>query len=312
MNGLVIHYLRFTVEAETPIELGPQAGAQLRGALYDALRDQACAAPNGRHDPGQAGWCPVCWLMAREDPSAARGKDVPRAFAVQPPLDPIRYYRAGQRFSFGISLFGDAVTIFPYIVLALPLMGQRGIGYGRGRFILRHAEALDPLSGDNESLMEEGSRAVRQPSLAVGSAQISAQAVYLSADRISLRFLTPTRLTEGQSLVKRPVFRTVIARLLERFDTLSSEYGHSETASPWQVLTTLASRIRLAEDNTEWVEVHSGSRRRGNVTPISGFVGTATYEGDLAPFREWLLWGQCIQIGKNSVKGDGMYEVVRG
>ncbi len=82
MAGLKVHHFRFTAEAQTPVELGPQAGGQLRGALYDALRRQSCAAPGGVHDPGQAEWCPVCRLMAREDGQAARGKDVPRAFAM--------------------------------------------------------------------------------------------------------------------------------------------------------------------------------------------------------------------------------------
>jgi hypothetical protein len=311
MGGLVVHHVRFTVEAQTPIELGPQAGAQLRGALYNALIAQACTAPGGHHDPAQADWCPVCRLMAREDPTAVRGKDVPRAFAIQPPLDEARRYASGQRLVFGLSLFGDAIAVFPYIVLALPTMGHKGVGYGRGRFVLRRVEACNPLTGATELLMGEGPRRVRQPTLSVTPEQVSAAATQLPADRLALNFLTPTRLTEGQALVKRPVFRPLIARLLERFDTLNREYGQAESASPWQELTTLANAIRVTEDDTQWVEVHSGSRRRGDTTPISGFVGKVTYEGGLAPFREWLLWGQSIQVGKNAVKGDGLYEIMR-
>ncbi len=311
MTGLAVHHLRFSVEAQTPIELGLQAGAQLRGALYNALRSQSCTAPGAKHDPAQVDWCPVCRLMAREDPEAIRGKDIPRAFAVQPPLDRFPRYAPGQRFCFGISLFGDAIAVFPYIVLALPLMGQTGVGYGRGRFVLRRIEACNPLTGEVEVLMEEGAHGVHQPTLSVTPEQVNLAAMCLPADRLTLQFLTPARLTEGQVLVKRPVFRTLIARLLERFDTLNREYGHALSASPWEELTAQAEAIRIAEDRTQWVEVYSGSRRRGYSTPISGFVGPVMYEGDLDVFRVWLLWGQSIQVGKNVVKGDGLYEVVR-
>jgi hypothetical protein len=97
--------------------------------------------------------------------------------------------------------------------------------------------------------------------------------------------------------------------LLERFDILNFEYGNSAEVSPFAALTALADSVRLAEDRTQWIELRSGSRRTGRMTPISGFCGEATYEGDLSPFLSWLLWGQCIQIGKDTTKGNGMYEV---
>jgi hypothetical protein len=307
---LTVYHLRFVVEAQNRIEFGPQGGAQLRGGLYDALRRQSCAASDGRHDPVQAEYCPVCWLMAREDYTAARGKDVPRAFTVQPPIDIARSYRTGEKFSFGLTLFGKAISLFPYIVLAVPPMGEQGVGYGHGRFTLHSVEAVQPLSGERQVLMSPGETIVRQPTLFIRAEHINTRAAQLSPKQLSLRFLTPTRLTADRHLVKTPVFSIVIARLLERLDILNQEYGTSGASTPWKILRTLASQVSLGQDRTQWLEVHSGSRRTGTYTPISGFVGEATYVGNLAPFREWLLWGQSIQIGKDTVKGNGLFEVV--
>jgi hypothetical protein len=309
MSGLHIYHLWFTLAAQNRIEFGPQVGGQIRGALYDALRRQTCSAPAGHHDPAQAEHCPVCWLMAREDWAAQRGKDIPRAFTVRPPT--ALAYAAGEQVSFGLTLFGDAVELFPYIVLALPLMGQMGVGYGRGRFHLHTIEARNPLSQQRELLMSPGSTQVKRPTLAVTPERIQARAASLGGDYLTLRFLTPTRLTENGRLVKSPHFRTVMARLLERFDIMNREYGMGDPApSPYETLVPLAENIQFVRDDTHWVEVYSGSRRAGTMTPISGFVGTASYHGDLAPFREWLLWGQSLQIGKDTVKGNGIYEVI--
>lgn len=46
---------------------------------------------------------------------------------------------------------------------------------------------------------------------------------------------------------------------------------------------------------------------------MGGFVGTATYHAPLEvwqPLLPWLIWGQGTQVGKDTVKGNGWYEIV--
>jgi hypothetical protein len=78
-----------------------------------------------------------------------------------------------------------------------------------------------------------------------------------------------------------------------------------------QALQALADRVRLMEAQTEWVEVWSGSNRTGRETPLSGFVGRASYAAPLEtlrPLLPWLVWGQVVQVGKDVVKGNGVYK----
>lgn len=308
--GLAVYHLRFLVEARDPIHFGAQAGAQLRGALYEALRVQTCAGEGIQHDPRHAEHCPVCWLMAREAPTARRGKDVPRPFTIRPPYGGITHYPPGTRFQFGMTLFGSAFRLFPYVALALPQMAKMGIGADRGRFELCAVEGVDLLTGRYEVLMQPGFRAVHQPKLWVTPNHIKAQAGRLSPHRLTLRFVTPTRLTEKSEPVRIPEFRIVIARLLERVDMLRAEYGGETITSPYDLLTAAAHKVNLVKDCTVWQEIRSHSARTGTNSPISGFIGEATYEGYLAPFLPWLLWGQCVQIGKDTVKGNGVMELV--
>jgi len=78
-------------------------------------------------------------------------------------------------------------------------------------------------------------------------------------------------------------------------------------------LQACANQVRLAEDRTRWVEVFSGSKRTGTSSPTSGFVGTALYHAPVEawqPLLPWLVWGQATQVGKSTVKGNGVFQIL--
>ncbi|MCS6872755.1 MAG: CRISPR system precrRNA processing endoribonuclease RAMP protein Cas6 [Anaerolineae bacterium] len=312
MAGLTIYPLRFTLEAIDEVVLGEQAGAQIRGTLYTALREHMGDLPIPEQGVPSLDVDPVRWLLAREDESAERGKDVPRAFAVQPPLDSERRYPPETHFTVGITLFGRrTLALLPFIVLAFPHMGRLGMGYRRGRFYLHHVTLLG-ADGCQTLLMPPGSDRVQTPQSGITHEQIAQRAALLSRGRLTLHFQTPTRLIHEGRLLKAPLFHVLMARLLERYDLIGMEYGDGFTPVPPEQRADLlrrAERIQLVEDRTRWQDVFSHSRRTGSSSPISGLVGEATYSGDLTPFREWLLWGSYLQIGKNTAKGDGWYSV---
>jgi hypothetical protein len=316
--NLIVHHLRFTLRATTPVHLGPQAGAQIRGALWAGLQQFACTAPAVQSDPDHSQHCPMCRLMALETAEAGRGVNPPRPFAVRPPLtakiESDQLFYPDDSFVVGINLFGDVVNLFPYICQAFYRMGDLGIGYGRGRFILEHIEAVDPFSEHTVDLLQKR-RIVTAPGLPVTEEKIQNIASVLPTDRLFLRFLTPAYVVHQGQRQTTPALEAIIARLLERCQGLELHYtGHPTEQSVWRenylTLTELARAVRVVEDRTRWVEVQSGSRRTGGRNSISGFVGDVVFEGDLAPFREWLLWGQSLHIGKNAVKGNGWYELV--
>ncbi len=316
--NLAVHHLRFSLRALTLVHLGPQAGAQLRGALWAALREFACAALSLAHDQEHARSCPMCRLVALETADDPRGANPPRPFAIRPPLaarpgDDLTLY-AGDRCEVGVNLFGDAVDLFPYLCQAFDRMGNLGVGYGRGRFVLEGVQAVDPLSGAAVDLLRER-RFVANPGLPVTEDRVAQAARCLPTDGVTLHFLTPLQITQAGSRTLTLSFFTLIARLLERCQALEQHYGPVPTPQPvWRerylALTEAARGVRVAEDGMKWVTVRSGSRRTGGMNSISGLVGHARLEGDLAPFREWLVWGQSVHVGKNAVKGNGWYRVL--
>ncbi len=328
---LTVHHLWFTVEAQTPLALPTESGPAIRGALVSALRRHYCPdatlRPTDRRieaDPGHRTLCPACWLIATEDASGERGRNIQRPYTIEPPLRLPPRLEPGASFSFGVSLIGQAVNLFPYLVLAVPEMGRLGLGHvdprqgGRGRFVLRAVSAIDPLTGASQPLLTEGAR-LHLPTLPVETARVDevahrlAERARANDRRLTLRFLTPTRLIAESHLVRRPTFEPLFQRLLERVDGLTRYYAsqtNDEEPGLREELVRLARRVEVVEDRTEWVELMSGSRRLGRATPASGFRGAATYRSEDWPrLLPWLLWGQSLHVGKSAVKGDGWYVV---
>lgn len=312
MQGMTIQHLWFTVRPTESIVFSDQAGSALRGALYQTLADNFCSEPFGAVTPDHALRCPVCWLLAFEDSQAIRGRDVPRPLTVEPP--PPRIYHQNERFSFGVTLIGKAQDLLPYLARAVQKMGQQGVGRGRGRFELVMIDEYNPLFDVKRSLMSQN--IVRHPTMQVTIGQVSEAAAKGQPDRITLELRSPLRLIAEDRLVKQPEANAFVQRLMERCQTLVTYYA--ETESPpgreaWVAamndLMADAAKLRIAYDDTQWVESWSGSRRRGGYTPVSGLMGVFRWEGNVTRLRSWLLWGQSLHVGKDTVKGNGWYQV---
>jgi len=322
VSSFETYHLRVTMQVQSPVELDAYKGSAIRGALINALRRHYCTAPAlpavRREWQEHVPTCPACRLVAAEDASRARGQDLPRAYVIEPPLSTRTRYEPGEELAFGVGLFSDAISLYPYLLSALSLMGGEGLGRRlrenggeRGRLVLRRVDAYNPLTRERMALMgEQGSAVPSSPALPVTHELVQQEARRWPTDRLTLRFLTPTRITDGGRLVRKAEFRPFFARLLGRIADLWQAYGRDMPEIDFAGLTGAAEAVAVVSDETVWTDPFSRSGRTGRRVPIGGYVGTATYRGDFVPLLPWLLWGQCVHVGKNAVKGNGWYELL--
>ncbi len=339
---LTLTHLRFTCQVETPLHLdvkGFRAGGALRGALGNVMRRATCTCTPSPTPPLQGrgkgeGSCPVCWLLAaRERPGEER-----RGYALVPPLSltptPTGTFRLsqgergispGECFDFHITLFGETFRYLPYFLLAAAEIGREGVGYGRGKFALRHVEAVHPLAEAEQSVLAEGESLVHVPTLRVthedvlGECERLAEGLVESRGALRVQFLTPMRIglsdeVRERQLLKVPHFDVIFARMLKQLDDLALQFagGARRPLDEVRALEGLARQVRLAESQVRWVDVESHSSRDDMRKQSGGFVGTATYHAapDVwFPLLPWLIWGQSTQIGKYVVKGNGLYQI---
>ncbi|MDX1993574.1 MAG: CRISPR system precrRNA processing endoribonuclease RAMP protein Cas6 [bacterium] len=306
------HFL-FVCEATQLIQLDAQPGTAIRGALYHALINLFSPKepiPGVPLDPVRA-------LLAEEDESNPRGRDIPRAFAVEPPAAYLQV-EPRRRFQFGVSLFGAAEVMMPYLFRAVPQMGHQGIGRGRGQFRLVRIDEFLPLNDSRRVVMHH--QRVVEPRLTVTHRRVLEEVGMRRKDEITLRFETPMRLVENGALVHQPRLGVLLRRLVERAQALVEHYSAEGEPKPpremwlaeWQKMSGLADALDtegLLLDETRWVNIDSYSRARGRRTPIGGFVGQARWRIQSPEVLAWLLWGQSLHVGRNIAKGDGYFRV---
>lgn len=312
MQHFSARHFEFLCEAREYIAFGEQPGTAIRGALYKALL--ALFSPN-EPIPGLP-LDPVRELLAAEDENNARGQDIPRAFSIQPPAR--HTIEQGRRFKFGISLYGSADALIPYIFRVVPTMGDLGVGKGRGSFRLVSIAEVLPLNDSRRVLMHP--QRLVAPRLVVTHRLIREEVSLRRTDEVLVRFLTPMRLIEHGALVHQPRLGPLLRRLIERAQALVDQYGVYPEDKPsrmvwkdeWQRLGKLGDQVDesgLLLNATRWVNIKSYSQARGRSTPIGGFVGQARWRIDSAEVLTWLLWGQSLHVGKNAAKGDGYFRV---
>ncbi len=329
---LKAYVLRFRCEVETEMSLPPFKGSTIRGALFGALRQDFCIdqGPARCTAMGVRQACPVCCLLATADETSSRGVEVARPCTIEPPLEDRTSYRAGDEFSFGVTLFGEAADLLPYAIIGARRMGEIGIGNRQrapGKFTIRNVQAIDPLSDDAHEIYKDGDSTVRRPRTTIThDAVLTVSERLKSSSQVTFELLTPARLVTEGALTKSLTFSIIMRRLLRRLTDLTRTATGSHPGFDHEALLQQAEAVRLIDDRTRWVDVPSYSARQGRFTPIGGLVGEITFEGDpstgshlskspsetgqgLEPFVPWLLWGSVTHIGKDATKGGGWYKL---
>lgn len=319
MEGLTAHLLRFHGRVVTPLLLNPHKGSALRGAFFHTLLRRFCFRQDNPRCPvcPLHASCPVSALVWSLDDGGRRGREVPRPFVFDPPLELKTLYQPGERFDFGLTLFSDALQLFPYAILTFQEMARSGIGKRhlgdggrpqRGRFELERIEAVNPLTGQSQLVHQAEDNLVSVPDIPITHDQVLASPGEVP-DALALRLLTPLRLIDRGRLVRPLGFAPLVQRLLERLSALWERYGDGPLALNFGGLIAQAENIVVVEDRTRWIELASYSTRLQRSTPLGGYVGSITFAGSLEPFLPWLVWGQFTHVGKDATKGNGWYQM---
>jgi len=320
-----MYFLKITAEAVTPLSLDPYCGSAIRGAFFHAIWQRFCThreAPTCS-DCSLVSVCPVASLVAPLRDEAIRGRDIPRPYIITPPYNPRGRYGQGETFSFSITLIGDAAKLYPYVMRSLLEMERSTLGHPlpelkqqRGKFRIQSIHAYHPFTEEKQLLWQKGDNQPDKLWLSITANDVIKRAEQLSNYHVNIHFLSPTRLVAEEHILKRPDFRILILRLAQRLEQVYHEYGsnaQAEVAIPlfgqeWYLaIKDQAKDVYLVQDETQWVDIRSYSQRQKRQMPIGGFVGRASFAGNINPFRELLVWGEVLRVGKNVVKGDGAY-----
>ena len=300
IHQLTVH-CRWTSEARLPDYLG----STLRGAFGWALKRCSCMLKRQQ--------CPTCVLnntcaysvlfatelyVGKQHDGAINARPHPLVF--QPNKQLADLAQEGEAWDFSLLVIGHAGEFLPHIVFSVQTMGEAGIGvgakHGLGRFAVEKVTAnaamlFDAATGSMGNTIEPQSLSLEK---ANGE---------LRHLRVHLR--TPLRLKQENRLQTGLPFHLLIRAALRRISALEIAYGQGEPALDYRGLVRRAEDIRLKESTLRWHELQRYSNRQQQKVSLSGLMGSALYEGDLAEFAPLLNYASQVHVGKQTLFGLG-------
>ncbi len=338
MAKLALLDLRLKIKPRETLRLpAGNKGNTLRGAFGVAFRRLVCipqckgasACPLGHRCPYKAVFEPS---PGPEAQGLTNSQDVPRPFVFRPPHEPKASYLPGEDFEFGLVLVGASVDYLPYFVLSFRDIARHGFGPGRARCELADVRSVPPevdTSGGRVVARKNGNepgvaaivynaedQLFHAPAHRTVSEWVAARLAQWemngsngSAQRITARFLSPTSLKSEERVVRRPDFHHLFKRVRDRLSTISTFYGAGPIDADFKGLGERAEQVRTVDSSVTWVERSRVSSKTHQRHELSGFVGTCTFEGELAEFMPWLAAGELIGVGRHTAWGNGQFVI---
>jgi CRISPR-associated endoribonuclease Cas6 len=301
--------LRVTLAARQTARLPAYTGSLLRGAFGHALRRAVCAM-----GPRQAcASCPVrdaCVYVRLFEPWAGREPRylqglpaAPQAYVLEPGDSP-RTFLPGDPLAFDLLLLGRAAELQGFAVLACERMARRGLGVRRARFELERV-----CTGDADGAWRTGyERGVRPWRVAVPSALPATDPI--TAERVTLRFVTPLRFKVDGRLARTFDFRLLVSKMLRRTLELAHDFDPDQALDgSFEPLLARAAAVRVVHSDLLWHDWQRYSNRQRTRMQLGGVVGEMTLEGDLRPFSALLRTAEVVHVGKGTTFGLGRVEV---
>ena len=301
--------------ARERLDLPLYLGSTLRGAFGRAFRQLACPSrmPEPCPTPLQ---CPYHLIFESSPPSGSQAlrthEEIPRPFVIAPEWseadeDARLIQGPGSELSFGLTLIGRAQEFFPHFVIAMREMDR--IGRGRRAIELARIETTDVRDAANRVVYDSADNLVRGVGPAFAFEDCSRGVL---AKSFAIEFVTQTRLKHEGSWIRRPEFHIVFRRLLGRLSSMARFHCGAPLEVDFKGLIDEAREIRLVRDETRWVSWSRYSSRQGQKMHWYGFMGMASYEGELAPFWPFLKFGEHIHVGHGATFGLGRYRIWEG
>lgn len=305
--------VRVVLRAREPLHLPPYKGSALRGGFGMAFKETVCVVEH--RDCGRCllrTRCAFPYVFDTPVPQeAARMRKYPAAphpFVLLPPLETKTLYPPGDTLAFYLTLIGAGIDFLPYFIYTFERLGERwGLGKGRGRFSVESVRWQEP-QGAERVIYEESQKTLHNTFRPIGVQDLRPSPGGLSpARRLTLHFLTPTRIQYQEVLAPALDFHVLIRALLRRLSNLAYFHCGGELPLDFRGVIAAAEQVETIGSDLRWYDWERYSTRQAARMKLGGVIGRVTYRGDLQPFLPILRLGEVVHVGKGTSFGLGKY-----
>jgi len=310
----------FILSPVTDLILPPYKGSTLRGGFGHALKRVTCM------NRGEE--CTDCILRStcvysyifetaifNGENDKTVGLKLPHPFIIEPPLDEKQLYKIENKLDFDLILVGQAIDYIPHIILAFEELGKIGIGKNKEKYRDNGKYKLDKVIStgrDSETIIYDGKSHIIDDTGVIDSADLFNVSSDSGCSKITLRFITPTRIKYDGNFIDDLNFEILMRNLLRRLSWLAEIHCDEKWDLDWKGIISRAEEgVKTVHSDLCWHDWERYSNRQEKKLKMGGFMGNITFEGELAEFLPFLRLGEYLHIGKGTVYGLGKYEIVK-
>ncbi|MCE7915025.1 MAG: CRISPR system precrRNA processing endoribonuclease RAMP protein Cas6 [Nitrosomonas sp. PRO4] len=295
---------RFYFDTDHSVRLPDYPGSAWRGAFGHALKRTVCVV---RNTP-----CQQCLLKQAcaysyifETPPPAGTKKM-RKYTATPHPFVFRFTAAKsstQEFSFDMNLFGHGQRFFPYIVHAMCMAGQDGVGGNRQPFRLSRVDAID-FQGQPITVYQEAELRSQPP--------LQSPPLPEMPEKINIIFHSPVRIKQDNKNLAAGHFSfgALFGSLLRRISMISYFHTDVPLETDFASLTAAARNVQFSAQNLHWYDWTRYSSRQKTEMQMGGLLGSISLNMQgLEDFWPYLWLGQWTHVGKGTSMGMGAYTI---
>lgn len=295
---------RFYFDTDHPVRLPDYPGSAWRGAFGHALKKTVCVV---RNTP-----CQQCLLKQAcaysyifETPPPADTEKM-RKYTAAPHPFVFRFIEkksSSKEFSLDMNLFGHGQRFFPYIIHAMHMAGQDGVGGNRQPFRLNRVDAID-FQGQPITVYQEAELRNQPPLQSPPLSQMP--------EKINIIFHSPVRIKQDNKNLAAAHFSfgALFGSLLRRISMIC--YFHTDTPleTDFAGLTAAARNFQFSAQNLHWYDWTRYSSRQQTEMQMGGLLGSVSLNMQgLEDFWPYLWLGQWTHVGKGTSMGMGAYTI---
>lgn len=294
---------RFYFDTHQPVRLPDYPGSAWRGAFGHALKKTVCVIRNTPcHQCLLKHACAYSYIFETPPPSNTekmrKYNSTPHPFVFRFAEKPTT-----EEYSLDMNLFGHGQRFFPYIIHAMHMAGQDGIGGNRQPFRLNRIDAID-FQGQPITVYQEAELRNQSPLQSPSPPQMP--------EKINITFHSPVRIKQDNKNLGDNHFNfgALFGSLLRRISMIC--YFHTDTPleTDFAELAAAARNIQFSTQNLHWYDWTRYSSRQQTEMQMGGVLGSVSLDMQgLGDFWPYLWLGQWTHVGKGTSMGMGAYTI---
>lgn len=314
-EGFSMGRYRMVLQLKGKGRLAAYKGATFRGGFGYAFKRAVCVV---RHRECfrclLLSKCPYPYVFETPRPQQAelmrRYEKVPHPFVLEPPLQTETEFVEESALTFHLVLFGKAIELLPFFILAIERLGNTGLGKDRIPFEIVEVSTAEPIKA--RTILYRGGE--ESLSCLPPSYKLEAKAIPEPdhSHPLSLLPVTPLRLMVNGKISRTVPFDKLISSLLRRFSMISYFHTDRKIAGDYRGIVECARQVSTLSASLQWHDFERYSTRQERRMNLGGVFGEVVFDERAFCFFPLLWLGQWLHAGKGTSFGLGQYRIRDG